>query len=337
MPHSKKKIISKKKSSSKNTISNSFINSPFIMKMQSKVKKIFKGFTLIELIIVIAIIAILASAVFVAINPATRLKASRNATRWTDATAIRDAVMSYSVDNSGSWVSGVNGRTVNTTLKMIGTDNTSDCEITCGSGTTSFMGAGGMINSVSSEDSSNTSSNLMDSNTGNYWSTDPALPNADGSIINFTGWSSMSEAIQITWVDAADSYRCSDMDIYGMPANELLSGGLDTRGDDEVSLYSFTNTSYYMDFKIVCNTATDATFRIAELDVGELSSTAPTTDANCIDLTGMLNGLPEVPFDPNASGASAAKTHYAVKLNTSGAGLEVVACDAEDEEISVTR
>lgn len=59
------------------------------------------GFTLIELIIVVAIIAIIAAAVFVAIDPARRLHAARNSTRWADVTAILEGVKKYQADNDG--------------------------------------------------------------------------------------------------------------------------------------------------------------------------------------------------------------------------------------------
>lgn len=60
-----------------------------------------RGFTLIELIIVIAIIAIIAAAVFVALDPARRLHAGRNATRWSDVTAVLQSVKQYQADNQG--------------------------------------------------------------------------------------------------------------------------------------------------------------------------------------------------------------------------------------------
>lgn len=60
-----------------------------------------KGFTLIELIVVIAIIAILAGAIFVAVDPARRFNESANARRWSDVTAILDALVTYQADNDG--------------------------------------------------------------------------------------------------------------------------------------------------------------------------------------------------------------------------------------------
>lgn len=66
-------------------------------------KSISKGFTLIELIIVVAIIALLASATFVAIDPAKRIGEAQNAQRWSDVTALLNGVMTYIVDNSGNF------------------------------------------------------------------------------------------------------------------------------------------------------------------------------------------------------------------------------------------
>lgn len=61
-----------------------------------------RGFTLVELIIVIAIIAIVAAAVFVALDPARRLHAARNSTRWSDVTAVLQAIKQYQADQDGS-------------------------------------------------------------------------------------------------------------------------------------------------------------------------------------------------------------------------------------------
>ncbi len=66
-----------------------------------------KGFTLLELIIVVTIIALLAAATFVAIDPAKRIGNAQNATRWSDTTAILNAIMTYVVDNSGTWPGNV--------------------------------------------------------------------------------------------------------------------------------------------------------------------------------------------------------------------------------------
>lgn len=66
-----------------------------------------KGFTLIELLIVIAIIAILAAVVFVTLDPLSRFKDARDSTRWSDVTAILNAIKVDQVDNGGSFLTEV--------------------------------------------------------------------------------------------------------------------------------------------------------------------------------------------------------------------------------------
>ena len=65
------------------------------------------GFTLIELVLVVAIVAILAAAVYVALNPARRLSEANNSQRWSDVTAVLNAVIAYTVDNDGNLPSGI--------------------------------------------------------------------------------------------------------------------------------------------------------------------------------------------------------------------------------------
>lgn len=60
--------------------------------------RVLKGFTLIELIIVVAIIGLLAAALFVAIDPAGRVGAARDARRYSDVSSILNAVLQYTVD-----------------------------------------------------------------------------------------------------------------------------------------------------------------------------------------------------------------------------------------------
>lgn len=60
-----------------------------------------RGFTLIELLMVVAIISALAVAVFVALNPAQRLKDAQDARRTSDVDAILSAIHQSIVDNRG--------------------------------------------------------------------------------------------------------------------------------------------------------------------------------------------------------------------------------------------
>lgn len=66
-----------------------------------------KGFTLIELLIVVAIIAALAISVFVALNPAQRLKDAKDARRTADADTILTAIHAAIVDNKGTLPAGL--------------------------------------------------------------------------------------------------------------------------------------------------------------------------------------------------------------------------------------
>lgn len=66
-----------------------------------------EGFTLIELLIVIAIIAALAISVFVALDPATRIKEAKDARRQADADTILTAVHTSIVDSKGALPSGL--------------------------------------------------------------------------------------------------------------------------------------------------------------------------------------------------------------------------------------
>lgn len=61
-----------------------------------------RGFTLIELLIVVTIIATLAVTVFVALNPAQRLKDAKDARRQSDVDSILTAIHVAIVDNKGS-------------------------------------------------------------------------------------------------------------------------------------------------------------------------------------------------------------------------------------------
>jgi prepilin-type N-terminal cleavage/methylation domain-containing protein len=85
-----------------------------------------KGFTLIELLVVIAIISILAVVVFVALDPATRFAAARDAVRENDTQELLSAIKIHQVDNNGDYLSVIDGMATNA-VYMIGT-TTSNCD-----------------------------------------------------------------------------------------------------------------------------------------------------------------------------------------------------------------
>lgn len=89
-----------------------------------KNKKQF-GFTLIELLIALTIVSILAISVYVALNPAQRLKDAKDSRRSTDVDTILTAIHQAIVDNKG--VLPANIPAVDT-LAQLGTD-VSGCNI----------------------------------------------------------------------------------------------------------------------------------------------------------------------------------------------------------------
>ncbi len=85
-----------------------------------------KGFTLIELLVVMTIIVALAVTVFVALNPAQRLKDARDARRTSDVDSVLTAIHQYIVDNKGSLPAGLTS-----TEMQLGTSATA-CTIATG-------------------------------------------------------------------------------------------------------------------------------------------------------------------------------------------------------------
>lgn len=88
------------------------------------------GFTLIELLIAIAIVSIIAVGAFVALDPLTRFRDARDATRWNDVVAILDAAKVDQVDNGGSYLAAISALTADN-IVMIGTAGAGCDTFTC--------------------------------------------------------------------------------------------------------------------------------------------------------------------------------------------------------------
>jgi len=69
-------------------------------------KKINKGFTLIEVLVVIGIIAILAAVVLVAVNPGRQFKLARDTQRTANVNALLNAIQENISEHKGSFVCG---------------------------------------------------------------------------------------------------------------------------------------------------------------------------------------------------------------------------------------
>jgi prepilin-type N-terminal cleavage/methylation domain-containing protein len=72
-----------------------------------RVKRVKKGFTLLEILLVIAAIGILAAIVLVAINPAKQIEAARTAQRRADINNITKAIQQSIIDNAGVYPGGM--------------------------------------------------------------------------------------------------------------------------------------------------------------------------------------------------------------------------------------
>ena len=80
------------------------------------------GFTLIELLVALTILTILAVSVYASLNPAQRLRDSKDARRAADVGEILNAIHQSIVDNKGSFPSNLP-----TTEQQIGTGDATTC------------------------------------------------------------------------------------------------------------------------------------------------------------------------------------------------------------------
>ncbi len=161
-----------------------------------------RGFTLIELLIVIAIIAVIAAVVFVTLDPLTRFRDARDASRWADVSAVLSAIKIDQVDNGGGYSSAVAGTTAGE-VYLIGT---------CASGAT----ATGVTNNCTTDPTQNVCLDLTSGSddlvTEGYLGTIPVSPNGDGSwTSSLTGYTFQRAASGIVTVRACDTESLSEI------------------------------------------------------------------------------------------------------------------------------
>jgi type II secretory pathway pseudopilin PulG len=87
------------------------------------------GFTLVELLVIISIISVLFAVTLVAIDPATRFKAARDARRYEEARSVMEAIVTYVADNSGTIPSGIDS--VTGSVQILGTNSTGCAATAC--------------------------------------------------------------------------------------------------------------------------------------------------------------------------------------------------------------
>ncbi len=109
-----------------------------------KFLRFLKGFTLIELLIAIGIVGVLAVSALVALDPGKRLADARDAVRWQDINALREAEELYRADN-GIFLPAVDILLSNTNY-MIGTAGAGTTERIAGVGCDVYIGAGNGVN-----------------------------------------------------------------------------------------------------------------------------------------------------------------------------------------------
>jgi len=166
-----------------------------------KTKKVNRGFTLIELLIVIAIIAILAAVIFVALDPLTRFKDSRDSTRMRDAISILDAVKIDQVDNGGSYITAVENMIADEVYMVSDASVGSGCN-----GENSYC--------ISNITNAAYCANLSGLVTEGYLGDIPVSPNGDGSWNeNYTGYTIEKSSTGIIFIRSCESENNPEIEV----------------------------------------------------------------------------------------------------------------------------
>ena len=160
-----------------------------------------KGFTLIELLIVMAIISIIAAVVFVALDPLTRFRDSRDAARWTDVSAIVSAIKIDQVDNGGAYMSAINSMASGTVYMITDSAVTTGC-----------ASAASYCDVDVASDSSCV--NLSELVTQGYLGKVPVSPNGEGTWSgSLTGYTIEKSSTGILTVRACEAENASEIKV----------------------------------------------------------------------------------------------------------------------------
>lgn len=108
-------------------ISNEFLVIRKKSKNSKHITQNSKGFTLIELLVALTILTILAVSVYASLDPAKRLRDSKDARRAADVGEILNAIHQSIVDNKGTFPTNLP-----TTEQQLGTGNATDCTAAVG-------------------------------------------------------------------------------------------------------------------------------------------------------------------------------------------------------------
>lgn len=158
-----------------------------------------KGFTLIELLIVVAIIAIIASVIFVALDPLTRFRDSRDSARWQDVSSLSSAIQVDQVDNGGDYVTQIASTNAGEVYMIVDGAVVAGCDdqnAYCDTNVTSDSNC----------------LNLADLVTEGYLGDVPVSPNGSGSwSSSITGYTLERETTGIVTVRACESENSSEI------------------------------------------------------------------------------------------------------------------------------